>query len=383
MAMDSMNYLAKSKIPSRHANSVQVANMVCAFAGHVKKINVHLPGNCLKKINFFSRNIFLRYGLSVPENAKIYYSKDSSSKKFTFENAALNKIQKSEITLSFTRSPYIAWKLAELGHPVIFESHWFSKDAAEIPIQKFVSHVSKSRDSGIIATSQTITDGYLEAGINESRIITLPNSVNVKVFSNSPGGGLRRIFGSRVSSKPAFVYTGSLQQGKGARFLAQAALGLLDYAHIVIVGGNQEEIERLRRDTGNPSNLFLHPSVPHKDIPAILQDATGLIMPYSNEGTLTKYMCPLKMFEYLASGKPVVSADLPAISTTLEHGKNALLFESRSIPSLQEQIRAVMDMDPKKAREIRSRQLDTVSEFSWENRARTILDWHQKLRVAH
>jgi glycosyltransferase involved in cell wall biosynthesis len=376
--MNSITYISKSKIPSRHANSVQVVNMISAFSMLMDTIEVHLPGGLSQKIRLLTNTLFKNYGKSVPSNADVFFSKDSSSNKHHFEDNVLGKLRPNSSRLVFTRSPYVAWKLVEQQRPVIFESHWFSRDKKEIPLPRFASLISTSTNSGVVTTSPAITSAYIEAGLDQSRILTVSNSVDVDTFAKSQPGGLGKLFGPQVYQKATFVYTGSLGEGKGAQFLASASASL-ENIHVAIIGGNDKEIQNLRETSGNPSTLFLHPAVPHKDIPAILQDATGLIMPYSNEGSLSLYMCPLKMFEYLATGKPVISADLPAMKTILAHEQNAFLFQPCSTSSFKEQIFNILNMSDSQAKALRDKQFDTISRFTWANRAKTILDWHRGL----
>jgi len=378
MIANPITYIAKSKIPSRHANSVQVVNMICAFSTLAPSLDVYLPGGLSRRLMTLLGTLFRNYGHSIPKNARIHFSRESSGNKHSFEDKVLRALDSKQPTLAFTRSPYVAWKLAEQQRPVIFESHWFSRDAEEIPIQQFAALVSASSGSGVVTTCPAITTAYTKVGLNPSRILTLSNSVDVEAFLKSPAGGLKKLFGSRVYDLPVFMYTGSLGQGKGAQFLA-AATPSLGNIHVAIIGGNKEEVDRLREAHGKHPGIFLHPAVPHKDIPGILKDATALVMPYQNEGSLIPYMCPLKMFEYLATGKPVISADLPAIRTALHHGQNALLFEPESVSSLKDQIDQVLMMNAEQIQVLCRKQLDTVARFSWINRAKTILDWHGKL----
>jgi len=377
--MSSITYISKSKIPSRHANSVQVVNMIIAFSALMDNIKVHLPGGLSQKIKLITNTLFNNYGKTIPNNAEFFFSKDSSSNKNYFEDSVLGKLSSDASKLVFTRSPYIAWKLAEQQLPVIFESHWFSRDKNVIPLPRFASLISASTASGVVTTSPAITSAYIEAGLDRSHILTVSNSVDVDTFAKSQSGGLGKLFGPQVYQKPTFVYTGSLGKGKGAQFLASASASL-ENIHVAIIGGNDKEIQNLQETSGNSSTLFLHSAVPHKEIPAILQDATGLIMPYTNEGSLSLYMCPLKMFEYLATGKPVISADLPALKTILAHEKNAFFFQPCSTSSFKEQIFNTLNMSNSQAKALRDKQFDTISRFSWANRAKTILEWHRGLR---
>jgi len=372
--MSSLTYIAKSKIPSRHANSVQVVNMICAFAPLVQRLDAYLPGGFAKLLHLWTGNLFANYGLSIPGNVRVHFISESGH---SFEENVLRKLPPSFEGNIFTRSVQTAWKLAERNAPVLFESHVFSRDTTRVPMMRFIQALNASDVAGVVGISHEISASYLAAGLQQRRLITSADGVDPTVFSRAMPGGLGLLFGQRIYDRPTLVYTGSLSTEKGAAFLAEAA-SRMENVNFVIIGGNAKESAALaerRKDT----NLFMHPSVPHKEIPSILQDADILIMPYMPEGDLIPYMSPLKLFEYLATGKPILSSDLSVLRPFLIDGENCLLFSPGSHDSLCAQVNRFLAMTPEKKERIRDNQLQSAMRHTWTNRAKTILDWHRGL----
>lgn len=367
-------YIAKSKIPSRHANSVQAVNMICAFAPMVQRLDAYLPGGIIQRLQGWTGKLFSNYGLSIPDNVHIHFISGSGP---GFEHNVLRKIPPLFQGKVFTRSAQIAWKLAERNIPVLFESHVFSRDSKQVPMPRFIQALNASNAAGIVGISQEISDSYLAEGLLHRRIMTAPDGVDPVFFSKAMPGGLGLLFGQSVYDRPSIVYTGSLSREKGAAFLAEAA-SRMAHVNVVIIGGNAKESQTLA-ERHKSANLFTHPSVPHIKIPSILQDAHILIMPYMPEGDLIPYMSPLKLFEYLATGKPILSSDISVLRPFLIDGENCLLFSPGSVDSLCTQVNRLLEMPPDEIERLRDSQLRSAMRHTWAGRAKNILDWHRGL----
>ncbi len=70
--------------------------------------------------------------------------------------------------------------------------------------------------------------------------------------------------------------------------------------------------------------------LPPASVTAELARAHVLILPNTPTHTSERYTSPLKLFEYLAAGRPIVASDLAALREVLRHEDNALLVESGS-----------------------------------------------------
>jgi glycosyltransferase involved in cell wall biosynthesis len=196
------------------------------------------------------------------------------------------------------------------------------------------------------------------------------------MFKHASPGAIPRLFPSLAeSSRPNVLYTGSLKPEKGAGFLVHAAPFFPDI-NFVIIGGSPVESRQLGNARSLPPNLFIHPSLPYRDIPSLLAGADILAMPYQSSGKLIRYMSPLKMFEYLASGKPIISADLPVLRPVLEHGRNAFLFEPDNVQAFGSTLRSIISLSQAQKLSLQEAQLQTASEHSWDARATDILNWY-------
>ncbi len=96
-------------------------------------------------------------------------------------------------------------------------------------------------------------------------------------------------------------------------------------------------------------------------------------MPYSARVHTAGWMSPLKLFDYMAAGRPIIASDLPVFRTILEHGRNAWLVEPDSGEALATGIQQVLH-DPELAARLTEQAAQDIRQYTWEKRARTILE---------
>ncbi|MDZ7692686.1 MAG: glycosyltransferase [Balneolaceae bacterium] len=130
-------------------------------------------------------------------------------------------------------------------------------------------------------------------------------------------------------------------------------------------------------DKIDPHNLqnvrFLGPK-DHKELPVYVAGSNVCIIPYNING-YTKGVFPLKLFEYLASGKPVVSTQLPSLADY-----DSLVYLSKDHDSFIDNIRKSVKED---SREKFSQRIEVASENSWEKKVERIDQNLKKLLDEH
>lgn len=125
-------------------------------------------------------------------------------------------------------------------------------------------------------------------------------------------------------------YVGHLYRGRGVEVIAATAAELPDIS-FEIVGGTEADLARWRSQV-TPPNLTFRGFVAPAEVPLALQRMDILLAPYQarvlvagGRGETSRWMSPLKVFEYMASGRPMVVSDLPVLRECLEAGETALM----------------------------------------------------------
>ncbi len=132
-------------------------------------------------------------------------------------------------------------------------------------------------------------------GLGAKKVAVLPNGVATKLYRP-------RKVTMPPEGRPRAVYVGALDDWFDEELLAEVA-GKLSHWDFQLIGPPRREFSKLRE----LSNVEFTGPIPPKEVPPYLWKATAGIIPFQRT-PLIEAVRPLKLFEYLAAGLPVVSA---------------------------------------------------------------------------
>ena len=167
-------------------------------------------------------------------------------------------------------------------------------------------------------------------------------------------------------------YAGHLYPWKGVELVVEAVAALPD-ARGLIVGGHDKEPDLARvKDFAAQLNcatrITFTGMLPPRAVPAKLAEADVLVLPNPRSAMSNAYTSPLKLFEYMASGRPIVASDLPSLREVLRHGANAILVEPGNPQALVAGIEQIKK-DAALGERLAAQALRDVGEFTWARRA--------------
>lgn len=167
-------------------------------------------------------------------------------------------------------------------------------------------------------------------------------------------------------------YAGHLYPWKGVDVLVRA-LALLPTARAIIVGGHPAEadygrIEALTRERGVRDRVVLTGLVPPAQVASALDEATVLVLPNTASAISERYTSPLKLFEYLALGRPIIASDLVAIREILTHDATALLVPPGDERALAAAV-ARLAGDAALAARLAAAARTLAADYTWDKRA--------------
>jgi glycosyltransferase involved in cell wall biosynthesis len=108
--------------------------------------------------------------------------------------------------------------------------------------------------------------------------------------------------------------------------------------------------------------------IPPVEVAARLRQADVLVLPNPASVISSEFTSPLKLFEYMASGRPIVASDLPSLREVLRDGENALLVEPGNPQALTAGVARIKN-DPALGRRLAERAMEDVRQFTWGRRA--------------
>jgi rhamnosyl/mannosyltransferase len=186
-----------------------------------------------------------------------------------------------------------------------------------------------------------------------------------------------------LASPPRVLYAGQLYPWKGVDVLVEA-LADVPGARLVILGGLAGEADLLRiqslvRARGLADRVEMPGTVAPDHVADELKRAAVVAVPFLKTGMTEAHTSPLKAFEAMAAGRPIVASDLPSSREVLRHRENALLVAPGSASELAAALRTIL-ADPGLARRLAEQAFAGAPAYSWDARGRRIKDLLEEVR---
>ena len=183
------------------------------------------------------------------------------------------------------------------------------------------------------------------------------------------------------------TYIGSLFKGKGIEIIIYLAMA---YKHIKFyIYGDLNTIDQnfLKQIfVFKLKNIFFRGFINYSQVPNILGSSKILIMPYLNKVMVnsktldvSNVMSPLKMFDYLASGKIIIASDMSVYKHILKNNFNSILADPKNLNDWKKKFKMVIEkkIDLKR---ISKNALITANKFTWEKRVNKIHSIYHKIK---
>jgi glycosyltransferase involved in cell wall biosynthesis len=376
-------YLADIRFPLERANGIQTIETCHALARRGHLVTLVVRPDTRKP----PRDPLTFYGLeAIPQLrlARTAAAGPAWARRLQYLLHALTRaLLTDRADLVLTRDLGIADMLLALPRPVrspvIYESHGFAPTVgASLPdLLGRAPRASARKQRRLLARERRVwqrADGYvtMTAGLAAELEQRFGRRRHVTTIPD----GARTAGGSGASWEPGPVpvvaYAGHLYPWKGVDVVINA-LALVPEVVGLIVGGydGEPDLERTRklaaRTRVEPRVRFTG-QVPPSDVAGHLASADILVLPNPGTAISTRYTSPLKLFEYMAAGKPIVASDLPAIREVLRDRENAVLFEAGNPQALAEALKLVVQdraLGGRVARQAR----EEAAHYSWDRRA--------------
>ena len=370
-----INIIENVRIPTEKAHGYQISKMCEEYSNLENEVNLILPGreNSIKDDLFKFYNLKNNFIVRYLKISKIFFKLNS---KYKFKILSLYfyfKLFFKNIDgdLIITRDPCIVFLFKLKRKKVFLEAHYWPEKK-----RKLYSFCIKKADK-IICNSKGTAQKYKEVGLKN--IIVAPNGVDLEKFNMSKNKEELRRELELPKDKKIIMYVGHLYKWKGIDMMIDVAEKLKNNKEIIfiVIGGIKNDIEKYQNIIKNKNiNNLLFLGYKKKDkIPTYLKSSDLLLLPnvpVSNEAV--EYTSPIKMFEYMASQRIIVASDLPSIKEILNN-ENSVLFKAGDSDDLLKKINRIFEMREDDREKIIKRAFSDVQNYTWEKRARKILDF--------
>ncbi|MDO8552906.1 MAG: glycosyltransferase family 4 protein [bacterium] len=366
-------YLAPIRLPTEKAHGIQIMETCAALTRAGADVELVIPNRetHIKENAFDYYSIKERFPITrlrVPDTVSygrfgfLFYA-------VIFAIRAALYAHRAKTDFVYTRDPTTLSVCAMLGvGPLAWEVH-----TAHPGVPKFITR----RVSALIPITRGLADWYKSRGAPAGDIHVAPDAVDLSIFKaikdrQKERLALRARLGVPAGAKIA-LYIGSfgLYAWKGVDIARKAA----EYAPDVIwlfVGGTEKECAELTR--GAPTQVKTLPRARREEIAGLLCAADVLLLPNKSGDTASERdTSPMKLFEYMASGVPIVSSDVPSLREVLNE-RNAFLVRPNDPKALAEKVRHVLASGQEAGRRAGEARAD-VEAYTWDKRAEGMLNF--------
>lgn len=284
-----------------------------------------------------------------------------------FDRLAVRYAALAGADLVYTRTASQAKYCIDRKLPVILEAH-FGQGAEFDMLPKIATKPELKR---IVTISPFLRETYAQIGVPVEKILVAPDAVDLSRYEDHSSANLTRVQLGLPTDKTLVTYCGHLYEGRGIDLILQAAAILPDL-QFLIIGGQEEDLNEWRALARHLSNIQFQGYVPNSLVPNYLNLSDILLMPYSSREVNSRWMSPMKLYEYMAARKPIVASDFPALRETLTNEVNALLVPPDDPLALAQAIHR-LDTDPILRDSLADAAWETVQPHTWRNRAAAVL----------
>lgn len=341
-------YLARSRLQHSRANLIQLLHTASALTQHGWRVCVTLPP-WPRQLSVVTR---LRE-LDIDPAPEVCASPLLHPRWSFWPYVWWHRRQLGKIRIIYTRVARISLALARAGLPSHLEVHNVQALHDFGELERVVEYHRAGLIRTLIPISRAAARRLTDAGALEERVCTAPSGVKLETYEHITPFDPSRL------DRPSIVHIGRLSPARGhAVFEYLAKLGR---CKITVIGTD---------DTDIPGVTYQSP-VPLSQVPSWYARSDITLLPYQPSIPTVATMSPIKMFEAMAAGRPIIASDLPAIREALKHEHTALLVPPDDLGAWAEAVERLRQ-DRSLALRLAASARAEATHYSWHSRAMKI-----------
>jgi glycosyltransferase involved in cell wall biosynthesis len=355
-------YMSGSYVPDRGADSVHVIRMCEAFAALGHEVTLHArPGGepVVSEREFYG----LTHEFRIEKHRRPQVRGIGALVYAGLVTYHLASHPKPD--LIYAREIYGMRFALRLGVPFVFESHW---DLRHLPQKRAEATMLRSPHCRrLVVISDGLRRIYRDTfpWFPEDRIIIAHDAANPPAAPVAAPTSFNR-------DRLQVGYVGGFLPGYGLDLIVALA-GARPEADFHIVGGREAALAAWRERTHGIRNLTWHGFVAPSRLASLYAGFDVVLAPFQAETAHIRWISPMKLFEYMAHGKPIICSDFPVMREILTHEENALLVPAADRGAWLGALDRLKSAQLRKTLGERALQ-KLVSHHTWQERARQVLE---------
>ena len=358
--MIKINYISEISLPSNSGYAQHVLKICDAFSENYKTNLFLFKSNIKYKI--LQKNYLLKNEFKILSFKKKNYNKNFFLRlKYAFwikknidkDSLILSRSILTSLVLSF-------WKInniLELHHPPTGLTKSIYNVCRIFKLDSFIKYIVISKN--------------LKNFMKLKKSLILDDAVDVYDYKKK----------YLKTTDYEFTYTGSLFKGKGLEVIIYLSKNFPKnnfyvFGDLKTLNKNIFNINELKL----VQNLFFKGHVDYRHIPNILLSSKFLLMPYqkkvyvnSKKLEVSNFMSPLKLFDYLASGKPLIASKLSVYSHILKNNQNCILVDNANLENWKNKVDYVLK-NYNTVKKLSNNMKKISIKYTWLNRTKRIIN---------
>ena len=295
---------------------------------------------------------------------------------FLYSNSVTKIIKKENPDVVILNERFSAFYPSKLDIPKIFTTHnpdamnFYKVHAVRMnplniflfPFKNLIEKKVMRNSNVVVCLNEFIKINLFKEGIKNTRII--PNAIDLNYYFDA-------------DDKNYVLYAGRLDKNKGVEYLLYAFSQLYPHYNykLIIIGSGPEEqrLKKIAKDIGLTHNIEFVPLVPKLMLPSYLANCSVFVLPSIFE------CMPITLLEAMASGKSVISSNIPGPKDIITHGYDGFLFEKENVGDLKRHLELCLS-DKKLRKNIGNNARKTIEEkYVFEKIADSYIELFSKI----
>jgi glycosyltransferase involved in cell wall biosynthesis len=374
-------FISASQVPSQAANSLQVMKVCQAYAQLGHQVCLMVPGKQPVSWGILSSH----YGLQTHFNIE-WIPSAPVLRRYDLAWAAVRQARRKRVDAVYTWMLQAASLARWHGLPFLLELHdRVTGRVGPFLFRRLLHSRVKGRFLPITRALQQTLERDFNFNFIPDEVEVSPDGVDLERYADPwpDAAQARQILG--LAQGLTVGYTGHLYAGRGMELLVALAQTQPE-VNFLWVGGRPEDVAdwrgRLAAGAG-PHNIHLTGFIPNARLPLYQAAADILVMPYgkvvatSSGGNTVNFASPMKMFEYMACGRAILSSDLPVLHEVLNL-RNAVFCPPDDFSAWQVALADLL-ANPERRRSLSEQARLDAAGYTWQARsARAIMGFSQK-----
>ncbi|MDY0278231.1 MAG: glycosyltransferase [Acholeplasma sp.] len=355
------------------ANLIQVKAMCTAMVQRNMEVILSLPGK--KYGPEFTQNEIFHIDIRKPIIS-------SKLDKYINRQSVIKSVNKYDPDIIYLRIPLLLHQVKYLKKNIIIELHNNKLHSKFRLLNNYWSRMivrmaKTDQILKVVCISEALGKFWLSQGIPAEKVIVEHDGIDPSLFKHKNALDARIALNLPLDKK-IVTYSGRLYKNRKIENILALAKQFKEVIFL-IVGGPEEQkvIYSNKAKNEDIKNIIFTGQISHDKVPLYLYASDILLGLWSSDVPTINFCSPLKIFEYMASGRIIVAHGFPTIKEVLIDGQNSILVKPDSIDDLISKVQTALNMDYPS--DIAEKALKDVNEkYTWYKRIQSIFSSLEK-----